>query len=305
MSKKFKDLSGAWSATPTPLTASLKVDKASVKRMVKHHIRLDQKGIFIGGTCGEGPFLKRDEFRKLTEAVAQASNGQILVAAQVTDNSYTRVLDNIKAAKADGADIAIIAEPWFIGCIDQPDDMLNYYMKTIEGSKLPVGLYSRGAKEVPADIYKKLLKHPKVCMFKDSSCNDQIMKIALNAAKKRKDLTLMTGVELDMPPYLKAGYTGILAGGGIIIGHLSNQMLEAAKQKDWDKVEKLQKYCNKVNYAAYGGKDAASWLTGLKYTLVQMGIFKTTTSYLNYPLPSTVKKKIDAMIEKEKDILFP
>ena len=305
MEKKQKDLSGAWSATPTPLTQSLKIDKVSVKCMVKHHIRLNQKGIFIGGTCGEGPFLKRDEFRKLTATVTEANNSEMLIAVQVTDNSYDRVLDNIKAAKADGVDLAIIAEPWFIGCIDNADDMLNYYMKSIENSKLPIGIYSRGAKEVPVEFYKKILMHPNVRMFKDSSCNEQIMKIALDAAKKRKGLTLMTGFELGMPPALKAGYTGILAGGGILIGNLTNQMLEAAKEKNWDKVERLQRYCDKINYAAYGGKKITSWLTGLKYALVQMSIFKTTSGYLNYPLSDATKKKIDAMIEKEKEILFP
>ena len=145
MYKRNKNLSGAWSAAPTPLTESLKIDVSSVKRMVKHHIRLNQKGLFIGGTCGEGPFLKRDEFRKLTTAVTQASNGKILIASQVTDNSYSRISDNINAAKDDGADIAIIAEPWFSACVNK-DDMLKYYMESIENSKLPVGIYSRGGK---------------------------------------------------------------------------------------------------------------------------------------------------------------
>jgi len=56
---KFKrnDLAGAWSASPTPFTESLKIDLSSVKRMIKHHIRLGQKGVFVGGTCGEGPWL--------------------------------------------------------------------------------------------------------------------------------------------------------------------------------------------------------------------------------------------------------
>lgn len=304
MSKRFKDLSGAWSATPTPLTESLKIDTASVKRMVNHHIRLNQRGIFIGGTCGEGPFLPKKDFRKLTASVSEANSKQILVAVQVTDNSYAKVLDNIKDAKADGADIAVIAEPWFSACVKE-DVMLKYYMESIEKSKLPVGIYSRGGQEVPVEFYKKILMHPNVCMFKDSSCNNDIMKIALDTAKKRENITLMTGFELGMPPYLKAGYTGILAGGGIIIGHLTNQMIEAVKQDDWTKVEKLQKYCDKLNYVAYGGKKITSWLTGLKYTLVKMGIFKTTAGYLNFPLSDATKKKIEVMIEKEKEVLFP
>lgn len=84
MNKSYIDLSGAWSATPTPLTKSLKIDTASVKRLVKHHDRLSQKGLFVGGTCGEGPFLKRREFRRLTASVTEANNGRMVIAVQVT-----------------------------------------------------------------------------------------------------------------------------------------------------------------------------------------------------------------------------
>ncbi len=297
------NLAGAWSAAPTPFTKTLKIDKPSVKRMIEHHVRLGQKGIFIGGTCGEGPFLPREDFRLLTRTVTESAKGRIAVAVQVSDNSYAKVLDNIKAAKEDGADIAVIAEPWFCGCV-RPEGMLKYYTESIVKSVLPICVYSRGAKEVPAVFYSTILAHPKVCMFKDSSCNPEIMNIALDIAKTRKNLTLMTGYELGMPPYLKAGYTGVLAGGGILIGALTVKMIEAAKADDFDKVEKLQAQCEKIFYPAYGGPKITSWLTGLKYTLVQMGIFSTTEGYLNYPLPDAAKKKIDAMIEKHKKVLF-
>ena len=48
-------LSGVWSATPTPLTQKMTVDTQSVKRMVDRHLRLGIKGLFVAGTCGEGP----------------------------------------------------------------------------------------------------------------------------------------------------------------------------------------------------------------------------------------------------------
>lgn len=304
MKKSYIDLSGAWSATPTPLTKSLKTDTASVKRLVKHHDRLSQKGLFVGGTCGEGPFLNRREFRRLTASVTEANNGRMVIAVQVTDNSYARVLDNIEAAKADGANIAIIAEPWFTGPVGE-NDILKYYLESAEKSKLPIGIYSRGGREVPLKLYKKILDHRNVCMFKDSSCSKEIMRIALSASKKRKSLALMTGYELGMTPYLEAGYDSIMAGGGILIGALTAKMIGAASRSDFKEVTRLQRHCDRINYTAYGGRKIKSWLTGLKYTLVKMGIFKTTAGYLHYPLPASAQKRIDSMIEREKKVLFP
>ncbi|MFI4913090.1 MAG: dihydrodipicolinate synthase family protein [Sedimentisphaeraceae bacterium JB056] len=304
MDNKLKAITAAWSASPTPLMEDLTVDTASVERMVKHHIRLKQQGMFIGGTCGEGPYLPVSEFRKLVSSVSQAAGSDILVAVQVTDNSYSKVIDKINDAKADGGDIAIIAEPWFCACMSEAA-LLKYYLESAEKSRLPVGIYSRGAKEIPAKLYKQILAHPNVKIFKDSSLNDEIMNIALEAKQTRSDLFVMTGYELGMPKYLKAGYDGILAGGGILIGAVANQMIEAAKAGEFDKLEGLQQHCESIFYPAYGGRKITSWLTGLKYTLVKMGIFSTTAGYLKYDLTESVKADIARMLEEEKDVLLP
>jgi 4-hydroxy-tetrahydrodipicolinate synthase len=52
-----EQFNGVWSATPTPLDSKRRVDNASVKRLVAHHLRLGVKGLFLAGTCGEGPWL--------------------------------------------------------------------------------------------------------------------------------------------------------------------------------------------------------------------------------------------------------
>lgn len=304
MRKNLQDLSGAWSAAPTPLTDSLKLDTASVRRMVKHHIRLGHKGMFIAGTCGEGPFLPRKQLQKLTSLVTQANNGRMAIAVQVTDNSFSKVLDNIAQAKADGADIAVVAEPWFVGPRTDKALFLEHYLKIAEESTLPIGIYCRG-QAVPLNIYPKIVMHPNVRMFKDSSINEQLEKKLLAVAGKRKSLTLTTGYEFGIGPYLKAGYNGAVAGGGILVGALIVKMIEAARQGKFKQLPTLQGHIDRILYPAYGGKKIGSWLTGLKYTLVKMGIFNTTAGYLKYPLPDTAKKRIDSMIKREKQVLWP
>jgi dihydrodipicolinate synthase/N-acetylneuraminate lyase len=53
MTTKGSTLYGAWSASPTPFTDSLKIDVFSLRWVIAHHLRLGQVGVFIGGTCGE------------------------------------------------------------------------------------------------------------------------------------------------------------------------------------------------------------------------------------------------------------
>jgi 4-hydroxy-tetrahydrodipicolinate synthase len=302
MKKQIADLAGAWSASPTPFTDSLKIDIPSVKRMISHHIRLGQKGIFLGGTCGEGPWLPRGDMRRLIEVAATAADNRMEIAVQVTDNSYTKVLEHIKEAKVDGADVAIVAEPWFTGPM-RPECIEEHYMEIVENSVLPIGIYSRGAAFVSLSVYAKVLRHNNVCLFKDSSLNDEIMKLTLSIAAKRQ-LCVLTGYELGMVKYLAAGYNGILAGGGILIGNLTAKMVEAAKSHDIEQLNSLQAQCDHINYTVYG-KKVKNWLTGLKYALVKMGIFSTTAGYLKYPLPKSVQSSIDKMIAREHEVLFP
>lgn len=48
---------GVWSAAPTPFTSKMDIDLVSIKRMIKHHIRLGVNGLFLAGTNGEGQLM--------------------------------------------------------------------------------------------------------------------------------------------------------------------------------------------------------------------------------------------------------
>ena len=46
-----------WSALPTPLTPDFRVDEPSVERVIQAAVRDGINGVFLAGTCGEGPWL--------------------------------------------------------------------------------------------------------------------------------------------------------------------------------------------------------------------------------------------------------
>ncbi len=304
MNKRICNLSGTWSATPTPLTDSLRIDHIALKRTVKHHIDLGVKGIFLAGNCGEGPYLNRSEVRRLVAGAAEAGNGKIVISVQVTDNSFTKVLEHISDAKKDGADIAILAAPWFCHPMRDPNVLEDYYYKAAEKSSLPLGIYLWDPAP-PLSLLRKVFMHPNVCIVKNSCASEDVVKLSQQILKKRPDLAVMTGVEFGMDNLLKAGFSGVVAGGGILIAKLITEMIDLAKQGQFEKLNAVDKHCSKILWAAYGGRKLGSWLTGLKHALVKMGIFRSPASYLTYPLPKSVIKRIDKMLEDEKDVLLP
>lgn len=304
---KIDKLSGIWSATPTPFTDKMKIDTVSVKRMVEHHLRLGVKGLFLAGTCGEGPWMPERERRTLMRTTAKYAKGRLQLAIQVTDNSTARILDNIDSAKEDGADIAVIAPPYFL-LNATPKKILNLYIQAIRQSPLPVGIYdldSFGPVSVPDAVIKTVYAEKKVLLVKDSSMNPRRQQIALTARRKRPQLRLLNGWEFNCVDYLKAGYDGLLLGGGIFNGYLASKIIEAVEAGDLSLAEQLQRRMNRIMYAVYGGKKIGCWLSGEKKLLVEMGIFRTWKNFLDYPLTKVCSKAIDRVLEKDIDILLP
>jgi len=307
MATKSQFSGGVWSATPTPFTPEWDVDVDSVKRLVDHHLRLGVKGLFLCGTCGEGPWMPERNRRKMVQTVAKFAKGKLHIAVQVTDNSAARIIDNMHAAWEDGADAAVIAPPFFLLNVNA-DTLTTLYREAIRSCPLTVGIYDRGkfgAVVVPNEALAKIYAEKNVKLIKDSSTEPARREIALAARKKRPELLLLNGAEFDCVSYLRAGYDGLLLGGGIFNGYLAGQIMDAVAAGKIRQAERLQARMNRMMFDVYGGKAIKCWLSGQKKLLVEMGIFSTWQNHLNYPLTKGCERAIAKVMEREKDILFP
>jgi 4-hydroxy-tetrahydrodipicolinate synthase len=300
-------MGGVWSATPTPLRADRTVDLAAVPRLVEHHLRLGVRGLFLGGTCGEGPWLPPGELRRFVRAVVEAAAGRLLLAVQITDNSAARMAENACAAAADGADLAVIAPPYFL-LNATPANLVSLYAEAVAASPLPVGVYDRGkhgAVVVPNEALAEIYALEAVVLVKDSSCDPVRRDIALAARAQRSALILLDGDEFHCAEYIQAGYDGLLLGGGIFNAVLAGQICAAVRAGDLARANAIQERMNRLMYDVYGGTEITCWLTGLKELLVRLGVFGTNTSFLNYPLTAACSQAIDDAIRRERAVLLP
>ena len=296
-----------WSATPTPFTEKMALDKVAVRRLIEHHIRLGVTGLFVLGTCGEGAWMTDHQRREMVETVVKHNAGRMRIAVQVTDNSAARILDNMHMARQAGADVAVIAPPYFLAN-DTPRTIKKLYLEAIRQSPLPVGIYDRGRHGpvvVPDELLKPIYSAPEVVMVKDSSLEPQRRDIALEVRQKRPELLLLNGYEFDCVQYLQAGYDGLLLGGGIFNGYIAGQIMHAVAEGRLADAEKLQKRMNRIMWDVYGGKQIKCWLSGQKRLLVEMGVFRTWRNYPDYPLTAACERAIMRAIERDADVLTP
>jgi dihydrodipicolinate synthase/N-acetylneuraminate lyase len=288
-----------WSATPTPLDAQLRVDVSSVKRTIHTAIAEGIDGFFVGGTCGEGPWLPNRERKRLLHAVVDAAEGRVPIAAQVSDNSVPRILDNIHDMAGAGANYVLIASPAMM-MNATPERICALFEEAVSRSPLPVGIYDWGTARpfpIPENRLKEMYLMPNVALVKDSSATPERRSLALAAKREKPSLTLFNGNEFRCVEYIEAGYDACMFGGASVIAPLLMEIRELLRGGRAEQARKVEQSMRDILFGVYGGESIACWLTGLKYYMTKRGLFDTIHSYLGYPLHEECRAFIDRHIQ--------
>ncbi len=304
--KNFK--AGVWSAAPTPFTKNGNVDSESIKRLTEHHLRLGVNGVFLCGTSGEGPWITPEMSKDIAVTTVKAAAGNLKVTIQVTDNSSIRILDNIARFADIGVDSVIMAAPFF-----QRNETQEYlkkmFLEVLDKSPLPVGFYHLGKfanTMVETETAMQLMEHPNLIILKDSTGDKEVMKQFVTHAKTLDNPPLLlNGNEFDTVPYLQAGYDGALYGGACFNGYMSNLIFKTACEGDFIAAQSWQDRMSKMMTEIFGGKGFPYWLAAQKQVLVELGVFNTNKTIINYSLPPEGHKVLQATIEREKEFLLP
>ena len=234
--------------------------------------------------------------------MVDAGEGKLKVAAQVTDNSVPRMLDNMEGASQAGADYAILAAPATM-MNATPERIVSLYTEAIEASPLPVGIYDLGMHRsvmIPEDCLKGIYLLPKVHLVKDSSGSESRRDIALAAREDKPSMTLFNGDEFRCVEYLEAGYDGMLFGGAAAVAPYITRIAAHFSKGEIDQAKALDAEMKEVLYGIYGGQSIACWLTGLKYYMVKKGIFTLPKSFLGYPLTDECRAYIDGYVSANR-----
>ena len=284
-----------WSAVPTPLDDALHLDERSLDRMIEASIADGVDGLFIAGTCGEGPWLPDAERRLLFRASVRIAAGRIKLAAQVTDNSAERVRQNIEQVADCGVDLAIVAAPpVFLNAT--PDRIVRHFNRACDDSPLPIGIYDLGTHrptQIPLERMGEVYGHPRVALVKDSSGDGSRMAGAVESRRLNPKLSLLGGDEFRFLEYADAGYDGVMFGGAVVTARVLREIGGLLKEDRREEAEALDAATRERLLGIYGGPSIACWLTGLKYWMVHQGLFSSVSSFLEYPLNDECRSFIE------------
>lgn len=261
----------------TPLAGPDELDAAGLERLVDRMLTGGVHGLFVLGSCGEGPSLSPRIQRELIDRVCGQVARRLPILVGVTASSPADSTALARHAASAGADAVVIAPPFYFPL--QQAELHAYITRQAADSPLPVVLYNMpGLTKVAIEpeTVGRLLDNPRIVGLKDSSGDMAYFLRAREVTRGRSDWTLLVGPEHLLGESIEAGGDGGVSGGANIVPQLFVQLYEAARAGFPDELTAFEfdvaRLSQIYSVGAPAGVTAPSVVKGLKSALSALGV---------------------------------
>ena len=160
---------GSITALATPFTAR-GIDEQAFGDFVEWQIGRGTKGLVVCGTTGEGPTLTMAERRRLTQICVESASRRVPVIVGTGTNCTATTIEQTRAAKADGADAALVVTPYY----NKPtqEGLFRHFATVADAVDLPIVLYnvpSRTGVDLQIGTVEQLAGIPSIIGIKDAT----------------------------------------------------------------------------------------------------------------------------------------
>jgi dihydrodipicolinate synthase/N-acetylneuraminate lyase len=260
---------GVSPAMATPLVPGTHtVNVAVVPRLVDFLVDAGVKGLFVGGTTGEGILLDPDQRRALHEAAVAAAGGRVPVLLHVGAQRTEAAVELARHAAGLKPAALVAMTPIFYG---MSDDALGRYFHTIAEAApdTPLFLYDIPQFAVngigPALLARLAGEMPALAGLKTSRVDVQVVRQLIDALPA--DRILLAGNESAALGSLALGADGLISGLSTAIPEPFVALTRAAGAGDLAEARAWQRCVNRL-LAVLGG----ARIGGIKAILNQRGV---------------------------------
>jgi 4-hydroxy-tetrahydrodipicolinate synthase len=210
---KGEQFAGLTVALITPFRGG-QVDYEQLRRLVDWHVEQGTDCLAPAGTTGESPTLDHEEHERVIAAVTERAAGRIKVMAGTGSNSTREAVRLTRAARAAGADGALMVGPYY----NKPtqEGYYRHFAAVAEAVDLPIVLYNipgRTGSNILPETIARLAELPTVVAVKEATGSlDQASQIAALC-----DLTILSGDDSLTLPLMSIGGRGVVSVVGNVV----------------------------------------------------------------------------------------
>jgi 4-hydroxy-tetrahydrodipicolinate synthase len=234
------------------------------------------RGIFVGGSAGEGPLLTDAEWRRMVEIAHDVVGDQIPLLGGVMDTSTRRVLDKIAVLRHVGYRHAVLTPTFYITTATASE-----HLRLFEAARQAAGTMELVAYNIPSctgsvltvDTVCELARRGWIRCCKDSS-GDLPQVTELIRRGKSLGLSVLAGDEKTSGAAMLAGADGIIPVCANYEPETFLALYKAGVAGDRTEVAKqMQRVTELRNALVLAGP---CWLAGIKHAVSLLGIGSDT-----------------------------
>lgn len=254
----------------TPLEPdSYCVNTAVVPLLVDFLLDKGAKGLFVGGTTGEGIMLETSERKRLHEAAVSAVNGRVPVLLHVGALRIDTAVDLARHAATLEVDAIAAVTPYFYGIID--DGLVAYYQAIAEAvPDMPLFGYDipqMAVNGIGPDLAFRLCELiPSMAGLKTSNPSIQAVRGIVDAVPE--DRIVLAGNESAALGALSLGVDGLISGLSTAVPEPCVALTQAFASGDAEEALRQQRLINRLLAQIPAGRRLAA----IKSILVARGV---------------------------------
>ncbi|RKR54808.1 N-acetylneuraminate lyase [Yokenella regensburgei] len=239
------NLRGVMPALLTPFDEQQRLDKESLRRLVRFNIEQGIDGLYVGGSTGEAFVQSLSEREAVLEIVAEEAKGKVALIAHVGSVSTAESQQLAHAASRYGFDAVSAVTPFYYPF--SFEEHCEHYRAIIDSADgLPMVVYNIPALsgvKLSLEQISTLVTLPGVGALKQTSGDLYQME---QIRRAHPDLVLYNGYDEIFASGLLAGADGGIGSTYNIMGWRYLNIVKALKEGDIATAQRLQTECNSV-----------------------------------------------------------
>jgi 4-hydroxy-tetrahydrodipicolinate synthase len=259
----------------TPLKADESLDEAGLEKMVEYVISGGVSGIFLLGSCGEGPAIMPETQDRLVQRVSVLAKGRVPVLVGAPDAGTQRTIETAKRLLRHGGDYLVCVAPFYFS--HSQDEQVAHYTAIARQSSVPVMLYNipQMVKTlIEPETVARLAEIPNIVAIKDSFGDMARFQKVLAIKKQHPAFGVYQGAEAVAALSMVRGANGCVLGLANVAPRLCCDIYAAVQAGNLAQAWTLQDQLVLLMKLYSHG----TWLSCLKASLSVLGLCGATAS---------------------------